>query len=71
VFWALFWFFSACAFAAGVNAIKDAADLNILVAEDGAFYDACVKQVCNVTNAKYATLTVAIVSLSLTQFFHS
>jgi len=54
-----------------VNAIKDAADLNILVAEDGAFYDACVKQVCNVTNAKYATLTVAIVSLSLAQFFHS
>lgn len=61
-FWCLFWFFSSCAFASGVLAIESSADLEKLVAEGGAFYPYCMpgKILCTVTNAKYATLTVAI-----------
>jgi len=61
-FWCLFWFFSSCAFASGVLAIESSADLSELVAEGGAFHPYCIptKITCIVTNAKYATLTVAI-----------
>lgn len=58
-FWALFWFFSSCAFAAGVNNIKDVANTEHLIS--GPFSLACANGVtCTGQDAKYATLTVAI-----------
>lgn len=60
-FWALFWFFSACAFAAAVHSLKDATDVNKLIAKDGALHKYCSgDHMCDVSKAKYATLTVAI-----------
>ena len=60
-FWTLFWFFSACAFAAGVNNLKDAANTETLIS--GPFKTPCSNGIkCTGHDAKYATLTVAIVS---------
>jgi len=59
-FWTLFWFFSACAFAAGVNNLKDSASTETLIG--GSFKEFCKKGIidCEGHDAKYATLTVAI-----------
>lgn len=61
-FWTLFWFFSACAFAAGVNALKDLVNIENLTKQGGAFYEPCTLNnfKCEGTNPKYATMTVAI-----------
>lgn len=61
-FWTLFWFFSACAFAAGVNNLKDSASTEALIG--GSFKEFCKNGItCQGHDAKYATLTVAIVSI--------
>ena len=64
-FWAFFWFVSSCAQAAALTGIKDATNADDLAAE-GLPY--CVKKLgftCEVRNkAKYATLTVSVVSKS-------
>jgi len=60
-FWTLFWFFSACAFAAGVNALKDQVNIESLTGDGGAFTEPCSNGYkCGGTNPKYATMTVAI-----------
>lgn len=56
-FWALFWFFSACAFASATNGIKKAADIEKSVH----MLDACINgNKCTFIGAKYAALTIAI-----------
>lgn len=59
-FWTLFWFFSACAFAAAVSNISDASDTGKLINGDLASYCGNVKINCSGKSAKTATLTVAI-----------
>ena len=70
-FWTLFWFFSACAFAAGVNALKDVVNIENLTKQGGAFNAPCSLNgfKCDGTNPKYATMTVAIVSYSSFLFY--
>ena len=63
-FWAFFWFCAACALASAVHSIKDATDVNQIVKN----LVVCTSKGMTCTAAKaakFATLTVAIVSLML------